>query len=186
MSSDIFSRQLDYNKFDLIYAAGQKNAGAAGVTIVVLNKDVLGKVDRKIPRMLDYRLHIEKESMLNTPSVFAVYVSYLTLKWIKKEGLKTIEERNARKAKKLYDALDASSLFTGTVAKEDRSVMNVCFDLKNKTLEEKFNAHVATYGIVGIKGHRSVGGYRASIYNALPESGVDVLVEAMKEFEKTA
>lgn len=185
MSSDIFSREIDYNQFDLIYAAGQKNVGAAGVTIAVVNKNILGKVDRKIPRMLDYALHIEKESMLNTPSVFAVYVSYLTLQWIKKEGIKTIEERNERKAKKLYDAIDASNLFIGTVAKEDRSVMNVCFDLKDKSLEGKFNAHVSTHGIVGIKGHRSVGGFRASIYNALPESGVDVLVDAIQEFERT-
>ncbi len=183
MSSDIFSRQLDYNQFDLIYAAGQKNVGAAGVTIVVVNKNILGKVDRKIPRMLDYRLHIEKESMLNTPSVFAVYVSYLTLQWIKKEGIKTIEERNNRKATKLYDAVDGSSLFVGTVAKEDRSVMNVCFTMKDKSLEKKFAEYAKLKGIVGIEGHRTVGGFRASIYNAMPESGVDVLVEAIKEFE---
>jgi phosphoserine aminotransferase len=183
MSSDIFSRVLNYNQFDLIYAAGQKNAGAAGVTIVVVNKNILGKVNRKIPRMLDYRLHIEKESMLNTPSVFAVYVSYLTLKWIKQQGLKNLEETNKRKAKRLYDAIDASPLFEGTVAKEDRSVMNVCFAAKDKTLEEKFIAFTAAREIVGIKGHRSVGGFRASIYNAMPESGVDVLVAAMKEFE---
>ncbi len=183
MSSDIFSRQLDYNQFDLIYAAAQKNAGAAGVTIVVVNKNILGKVDRKIPRMLDYRLHIEKESMLNTPSVFAVYVSYLTLQWIKKEGIKTIEERNARKAKKLYDAIDNSSLFTGNVAKEDRSVMNVCFTMKDKSLEKKFAEYTLAKGIVGIEGHRSVGGFRASIYNAMPESGVDVLVHAINDFK---
>ena len=186
MSSDIFSRPLDFNKFDLIYAAGQKNAGAAGVTIVVVNKNILGKVSRRIPRMLDYRLHIDKESMLNTPSVFAVYVSYLTLKWIKKEGLENIEAANQRKAKKLYDAIDASSLFEGTVAKEDRSLMNVCFTAKDKSLEEKFSAFSAERGIVGVKGHRSVGGFRASIYNAMPENGVDVLVEAIKEFEASS
>jgi phosphoserine aminotransferase len=183
MSSDIFSRQLDYNQFDLIYAAAQKNAGAAGVTIVVVNKNILGKVDRKIPRMLDYRLHIEKESMLNTPSVFAVYVSYLTLQWIKKEGIKTIEEHNARKAKKLYDAIDNSSLFTGNVAKEDRSVMNVCFTMKDKSLEKKFAEYTLGKGIVGIEGHRSVGGFRASIYNAMPEGGVDLLVDAINDFK---
>jgi len=186
MSSDIFSRPLDFNKFDLIYAAGQKNAGAAGVTIVVVNKNILGKVSRRIPRMLDYRLHIDKESMLNTPSVFAVYVSYLTLKWIKKEGLENIEAANQRKAKKLYDAIDASNLFEGTVAKEDRSLMNVCFTAKDKSLEEKFSAFSAERGIVGVKGHRSVGGFRASIYNAMPENGVDVLVEAIKEFEASS
>lgn len=186
MSSDIFSRELDYNQFDLIYAAGQKNVGAAGVTIVVVNKNILGKVDRKIPRMLDYRLHIEKESMLNTPSVFAVYVSYLTLQWIKKEGIKAIEERNNRKAKKLYDAIDASSLFNGNVTKEDRSVMNVCFTMKDQSLEKKFAEYTLAKGIVGIDGHRSVGGFRASIYNALPESAVDVLVDAIKKFESKA
>jgi len=186
MSSDILSRTMDYNQFDLIYAAGQKNVGAAGVTIVVVNKNILGKVSRKIPRMLDYRLHIEKESMLNTPSVFAVYVSYLTLQWIKKEGLNKIEERNNRKAKKLYDAIDASSLFVGNVAKEDRSMMNVCFVMKDKSLEKRFAEYTLAKGIVGIEGHRSVGGFRASIYNALPESGVDVMVEAIKEFERMA
>ena len=183
MSSDIFSRQLDYNRFDLIYAAGQKNAGAAGVTIVVVNKNILGKVDRKVPRMLDYRLHIEKESMLNTPSVFAVYVSYLTLLWIKKEGIKTIEERNERKAAKLYAAIDNSSLFNGNVAKEDRSVMNICFTMKDKSQEKKFAEYALAKGIVGIEGHRSVGGFRASIYNAMPESGVDVLVDAINNFK---
>ncbi len=183
MSSDIFSRQLNFNDYDLIYAAGQKNAGAAGVTIVTVNKNILGKVDRKIPRMLDYRLHIEKEGMLNTPSVFAVYVSYLTLQWIKQQGLKNIEAHNARKAKKLYDAIDTSDLFEGTVAKEDRSAMNVCFTVKDITLEEKFIAFTQTKGIVGIKGHRSVGGFRASIYNAMPEEGVDVLAQAINEFK---
>ncbi|MCW5907800.1 MAG: 3-phosphoserine/phosphohydroxythreonine transaminase [Chitinophagales bacterium] len=184
MSSDIFSRELDYNQFDLIYAAAQKNAGAAGVTIVVVNKNILGTVKRKIPRMLNYRLHIEKESMLNTPSVFAVYVSYLTLQWIKKEGIKNIEVRNKRKAEKLYNAIDASALFEGTVNKEDRSVMNVCFRLNDTALEEKFVAFCKERNIVGIKGHRTVGGFRASMYNALPEEAVDVLAEAVKEFEQ--
>jgi phosphoserine aminotransferase len=183
MSSDIFSRQLNFNDYDLIYAAGQKNAGAAGVTIVVVNQNILGKVDRKIPRMLDYRLHIEKESMLNTPSVFAVYVSYLTLKWIQKEGLKNIEERNDRKAQILYGAIDASPLFEGTVAKDDRSIMNVCFGMKDKALEEKFVAFTQARGIVGIKGHRSVGGFRASIYNAMSEEGVEVLAQAISQFQ---
>ncbi len=194
MSSDIFSRQLDFNRFDLIYAGAQKNMGPAGTTLVVVNKNLLGKVDRKLPKMLDYNTHIKNDSMNNTPSVFAVYVSYLTLQWIKKKGLAAIEEVNNRKAAKLYDAIDASSLFKGMVDKADRSLMNVCFNIPSKsgnpgdltnTTEEQFVAFAAKYGIVGIKGYRTVGGFRASIYNAMPESGVDTLVEAMKEFERT-
>jgi phosphoserine aminotransferase len=196
MSSDIFSRQLDFNRFDLIYAGAQKNMGAAGTTLVVVNKNMLGTVSRKIPRMLDYRLHIKGESMINTPSAFSVYVSYLTLQWIKKQGLQAIEERNNRKAAKLYAAIDASSLFKGTVAQKDRSLMNVCFNIPSGNVpgeggvitnlpEEKFIAFAAKYGIAGIKGYRTVGGFRASIYNAMPESGIDTLVEAMKEFERT-
>jgi phosphoserine aminotransferase len=191
MSSDIFSRQLDFNKFDLIYAGAQKNFGCAGTTMVVVNKNILGTVKRKIPKMLDYRVHIEKQSMHNTPSVFAVYVSYLTLQWIKKKGLKALEEVNIRKATKLYDAIDASALFEGRVAKEDRSLMNVCFRLKetadsnrSKALEEKFLAFASQRNIAGIKGYRTVGGFRASIYNAMPESGVDALVETMNDFER--
>ncbi len=196
MSSDIFSRQTDYNRFDLIYAGAQKNMGAAGTTMVVVNKNLLGRVDRKIPKMLDYRVHIKNASMTNTPSAFAVYVSYLTLQWIKKQGIAAIEERNNRKAAKLYGAIDNSSLFRGTVAHEDRSLMNVCFNIPSSNLpteggtntnilEEKFIAFAAQYGITGIKGYRTVGGFRASIYNAMPESGVDTLIEAMKEFERT-
>jgi phosphoserine aminotransferase len=196
MSSDIFSRKVDYNRFDLIYAGAQKNMGAAGTTLVVVNKNLLGTVSRKIPRMLDYRAHIKGESMINTPSAFAVYVSYLTLQWIKKQGIEAIEARNVRKAGKLYEATDASSLFKGTVAHADRSLMNVCFNIPSgnviaesgantNVLDEKFIAFAAKYGIVGIKGYRTVGGFRASIYNAMPESGVDTLIEAMKEFERT-
>ena len=196
MSSDIFSREVDYNRFDLIYAGAQKNMGAAGTTLVVVNKNLLGTVNRKIPKMLDYRAHIKGASMVNTPSAFSVYVSYLTLQWIKKQGIQAIEERNNRKAGKLYAAIDASSLFKGTVAYEDRSLMNVCFNIPSTTLpteggantnllEDKFIAFAAGYGIVGIKGYRTVGGFRASIYNAMPESGVDTLIEAMKEFEKS-
>ena len=146
--------------------------------------------------MLDYSVHIKGESMINTPSAFAVYVSYLTLQWIKKQGLQAIEERNIRKGNKLYAAIDASALFKGTVAHADRSLMNVCFNIPSgnlpgegganiNDLEEKFIAFAAKYGIVGIKGYRTVGGFRASIYNAMPESGIDTLIEAMKEFEKT-
>ena len=196
MSSDIFSRKVDYNRFDLIYAGAQKNMGAAGTTLVVVNKNILGSVDRKLPKMLDYRTHINAQSMSNTPSCFAVYVSYLTLQWIKKQGLQAIEERNTRKANKLYAAIDSSSLFKGTVANEDRSQMNVCFNIPSTTLpveggastnllEEKFIAFAANYCIVGIKGYRTVGGFRASIYNAMPESGVDILIEAMREFERS-
>jgi phosphoserine aminotransferase len=187
MSSDIFSRQLDFNRFDLIYAGAQKNFGCAGTTMVVVNKNILGKVNRKIPKMLDYRVHIEKQSMHNTPSVFAVYVAYLTLQWIKRQGLKELEEANIRKAKKLYDAIDASAVFEGSVALEDRSLMNVCFRLApsvSPLLEEKFLAFAGQRGIVGIKGYRTVGGFRASLYNAMSESGIDILVEAIREFEK--
>jgi phosphoserine aminotransferase len=185
MSSDIFSRDIDYNQFDLIYAGVQKNIGPAGATVVVVNKDILGTVTRKLPKMIDYRVQIEKESMNNTPSVFAVYVSYLTLQWIKKEGIKNIEERNNRKAGKLYTAIDESTVFKGTVAKDDRSLMNVCFRTETAEQEEKFAAYCEQNNIAGIKGHRSVGGFRASIYNAMPESGVDTLIQLMKEFERT-
>jgi phosphoserine aminotransferase len=190
MSSDIFSRQIDFNKFGIIYAGAQKNMGAAGVTMVAVSKELLGKANRKIPAMLDYRVHIAKESMHNTPPVFAVYLSFLTLQWIKKQGLKAIEERNNRKAKKLYDVIDASSLFEGTIAKDDRSLMNVCFrfsgEAKKELTEEKFVAFAAERNIVGIKGYKTVGGFRASIYNAMSESGVDTLIEVMREFEKQA
>ena len=191
MSSDIFSRQLDFSRFGLIYASAQKNIGPAGVTVVIVRKDLLANVQRKIPKMLDYRQHIEKQSMHNTPSVFAVYVSYLTLQWIKKQGLKVLEEHNVRKANKLYAAIDASSLFKGTAAREDRSLMNVCFVMdperkkaNSELTEDKFIAFAAERGVVGIKGYRTVGGFRASIYNAMPESGVDTLIEAMKDFER--
>jgi phosphoserine aminotransferase len=185
MSSDILSRQLDFNRFGLIYAAAQKNIGCAGATIIAVNKNILGTVKRKIPKIFDYNTHIGKESMYHTPSVFAVYVSYLTLLWTKKQGLKNLEGKNIRKAKKLYDAIDVSSLFEGNAVKEDRSLMNVCFKTKDKSYEEKFIAFASKQGIAGIKGYRTVGGFRASIYNAMPESGVDALVEAMKEFERT-
>ena len=184
MSSDIFSREIDYSLFDVIYAGAQKNMGTAGATVVVIKKSILGKIERQIPKMIDYQVQIEQGSMKNTPSVFAVYVSYLTLQWIQKQGLQNIYTTNIRKAQKLYDAIDASALFTGNVAKEDRSMMNVTFSLKDKTKEAAFSAFAKEKGIVGIEGHRSVGGFRASIYNAMPESGVDVLIAAMKEFEE--
>ena len=183
MSSEIFSREIDYSLFDVIYAGAQKNMGIAGATVVIIKKSILGQIHRQIPKMIDYRIQIENGSMKNTPSVFAVYASYLTLQWIKRQGFPKIYEANKRKAQKLYDFIDQSGLFYGNVKKGDRSMMNVCFSLKDKNLESGFSAFAKERGIVGIEGHRSVGGFRASIYNAMPESGVDILIGAMKEFE---
>lgn len=183
MSSDILSRVIDFNSFDLIYAGAQKNMGAAGVNLVVVNKHILGKVKRNIPTILDYRNHIKEGSMLNTPPVFAVYVCMLTLRWLKtRGGVAAIEQLNKEKAALLYAAIDESELFTGTVYKEDRSSMNVCFVMNDKSLEESFLQFSKENGIVGIKGHRLVGGFRASLYNALPISSVEVLCELMKDF----
>jgi phosphoserine aminotransferase len=183
MSSDILSRVLDFNKFDLIYAGAQKNIGAAGVNIVVVNKNCLGKVKRNIPTILDYRNHIKEGSMLNTPPVFAIYVCMLTLRWLKEQGgVDAIEKINNEKASILYNEIDANPLFKGTVAVEDRSKMNVCFVMDNVEIEEKFLQYVKENDIYGIKGHRSVGGFRASLYNALPLESVNYLVELMKNF----
>ncbi len=183
MSSDILSRVLDFNKFDLIYAGAQKNIGAAGVNIVVVNKNCLGKVKRNIPTILDYRNHIKEGSMLNTPPVFAIYVCMLTLRWLKEQGgVDAIEKINNEKASILYNEIDANPLFKGTVAIEDRSKMNVCFVMDNVEIEEKFLQYVKENDIYGIKGHRSVGGFRASLYNALPLESVKYLVELMKNF----
>lgn len=183
MSSDIFSRVLDFNKFDLIYAGAQKNMGAAGVNLVVVNKNILGKVSRNIPSILDYRIHIKEGSMLNTPPVFAVYVAMLTLRWLKKTGgIAAIEKVNEAKAKLLYDTLDSLPVFKGVVAKEDRSMMNVVFVMEDPPLEKAFLDLCKAEGIVGIKGHRSVGGFRASLYNALPLESVKILAALMKDF----
>lgn len=183
MSSDIFSRVLNFNSFSLIYAGAQKNMGPAGVNLVVVNKNILGKVKRTIPTILDYRNHIKEGSMLNTPPVFAIYVCLLTLRWLKANGgPAAMEKRNEKKATLLYDAIDANPLFTGTAQAEDRSRMNVCFVMNNKSQEETFLNYTKENGIVGIKGHRLVGGFRASLYNALPLSSVEVLVQVMKEF----
>lgn len=183
MSSDILSRVLDFNKFDLIYAGAQKNIGAAGVNIVVVNKNCLGKVKRNIPTILDYRNHIKEGSMLNTPPVFAIYVCMLTLRWLKEQGgVDAIEKINNEKATTLYSEIDANPLFKGTVAIEDRSKMNVCFVMDNVEIEEKFLQYVKENDIYGIKGHRSVGGFRASLYNALPLESVKYLVELMNNF----
>jgi phosphoserine aminotransferase len=183
MSSDIFSRVIDFNSFDLIYAGAQKNMGPAGVNLLVVNKNILGKIKRPIPTIMDYRNHIKEGSMLNTPPVFAVYVCMLTLRWLKEMGgVAAVEKLNNEKAALLYEEIDSNPLFTGTVTKEDRSKMNVCFVMNDATLEEKFLAYTKEKNIVGIKGHRLVGGFRASLYNALPLSSVEVLVDAMQTF----
>jgi phosphoserine aminotransferase len=183
MSSDILSRTMDFNSFGLIYAGAQKNIGAAGVNVIVVNKNILGKLKRAIPTIMDYRNHIKEGSMLNTPPVFAVYVCMLTLRWLKAQGgVAAIEKINDAKAAILYKEIDANPLFTGTVAVEDRSKMNVCFVMNDTSLEEPFLNFAKQNGIVGIKGHRLVGGFRASLYNALPSSSVEVLVKLMQEF----
>jgi len=183
MSSDIFSRVLDFNAFDLIYAGAQKNMGPAGVNLVVVNKNILGKTKRNIPTIMDYRNHIKEGSMLNTPPVFAIYVCMLTLRWLKsKGGIAAIEKLNNEKAALLYNAIDRNPIFTGTINKEDRSKMNACFVMKSPELEAEFLQYTKEHGIVGIKGHRLVGGFRASLYNALPISSVKVLVELMDSF----
>ncbi|MFL0352695.1 3-phosphoserine/phosphohydroxythreonine transaminase [Xanthomarina sp. GH4-25] len=187
MSSDIFSRTLDFSQFDLIYAGAQKNMGPAGTTLVVIKEDILGKVSRKIPSMMDYKLHIDKGSMFNTPPVFAVYVSMLTLDWLKNlGGIKAIEEINEMKARVMYSEIDLNPLFKGYSVKEDRSNMNATFTLVNDNLKETFETMLKEAGINGVNGHRSVGGYRASMYNALPLDSVKALVEVMSELETKA
>ena len=183
MSSDIFSCEIDASKFDVIYAGAQKNMGPAGTTLVIIKDELLGKAGRHIPSMLDYQIHIEGESMYNTPPVFPIYVSMLTLRWIKGlGGLKAISEMNRKKADMLYAELDSNPMFYGTAEKEDRSDMNITFLLNDPSLEEDFLNTCKEAGIIGLKGHRSVGGFRASTYNALPISSVQVLVDVMKEF----
>ena len=184
MSSDIFSRQLDFGKFDLIYAGAQKNMGPAGTTLVIVKEEILGKVTRHIPTMLNYQAHIAKESMANTPAVFAVYVSMLNLQWLKDiGGISFIEEVNNKKAALLYAEIDRNPLFKGIVAKEDRSTMNATFNLTDPSLAAPFDALWKVAGINGLNGHRSVGGYRASMYNALPLHSVQVLVDVMQALE---
>jgi phosphoserine aminotransferase len=183
MSSDILSRVIDYNRFGLIYAGAQKNIGAAGVNMVIVRKDLLGKVDRKLPSMMDYRLHIEAGSLLNTPPVFGVYVCMLTLRWLKQQGgVSAIETLNDRKATLLYGALDSLPLFRPTVAKEDRSKMNVVFVIDDPELETEFLAVCKANGMVGVKGYRTMGGFRVSMYNALPIESVAVFTDLMKDF----
>jgi len=185
MSSDIFSRQLDFEKFDLIYAGAQKNMGPAGTTLVIVKEEILGKVERHIPSMLNYQIHIDKDSMFNTPAVFPVYVSMLTLQWLKDlGGIPFIEEVNNKKAALLYNEIDRNPLFQGIVAKEDRSTMNATFNLVDPNHKEIFDKMWQEAGISGLQGHRSVGGYRASMYNALPLYSVQALVDVMKKLEK--
>jgi phosphoserine aminotransferase len=187
MSSDIFSRQLDFSKFDIIYAGAQKNMGPAGTTLVVVKEDVLGKVSRKIPSMMDYKTHISKSSMFNTPPVFAVYVSMLTMEWLKNlGGIAAIEEENDKKSRLMYSEIDLNPLFKGYATKGDRSFMNATFTMVDDNLKETFDTMLKEAGISGLNGHRSVGGYRASMYNAMPLDSVKALVEVMSELESKA
>jgi len=187
MSSDIFSRTLDFSKFGLIYAGAQKNMGPAGTTLVIVREDILGKVSRKIPSMMDYKVHISKGSMFNTPPVFPVYASMLNLEWLKNlGGIAAIEKENEKKAQLIYSEIDLNPLFNGFAAKADRSTMNATFTLANENLKDTFDAMWQDAGINGLNGHRSVGGYRASMYNALTLESVQVLVEIMSELERKA
>ena len=188
MSSDILSRRVDVSKYALIYGGAQKNAGPAGVTFAIIRKDSLGKVSRYIPTMLDYRTHIDKGSMFNTPPVFPIFVMNETLKGLKSiGGIDAIHAIDIKKAETLYAEIDRNSLFTGTAAKEDRSIMNVCFVMAPgyENLQDEFMEYAKTCGMVGIKGHRSVGGFRASIYNACTQEDVEALVKCMQDFEKS-
>ena len=187
MSSDIFSRRIDVSKYNAIYAGAQKNLAPSGVTIIIVKEDALGQVERAIPTMLDYRTHVNKGSMFNTPPCLPIYSALQTLKWYKSlGGIDAMEKLDKEKAARLYDAIDNSKIFVGTAKAEDRSIMNVCFVLREEyaDLDKKFIDFASERGIVGIKGHRSVGGFRASIYNAMPIESVQVLIDAMKDFEK--
>ena len=187
MSSDIMSRPIDISKYGVIYGGAQKNVGPAGVAFVIIREDLLGKVDRQIPSMIDYQNHIDKDSMFNTPPVFPIYVMYETLKWIKSlGGVAEMQKVNEKKAGMLYEEIDRNEMFVGTAVKEDRSIMNVCFVMseKHKDKEAAFLKFATERGMVGIKGHRSVGGFRASIYNACPVEAVEALIKSMQEFEE--
>jgi phosphoserine aminotransferase len=187
MSSDILSRPVDVSKYAMIYGGAQKNLGPAGVTFVIIKNDILGKVSRYIPTMLDYKQHIENDSMYNTPPCLPIFACLQTMKWLKQlGGVKEMQKINQKKAKILYDEIDRNKMFVGTAAKEDRSLMNICFVMSEnyKNLEDEFMEFAKKKGMVGIKGHRSVGGFRASTYNAMPVEGVEALVAAMQEFEK--
>lgn len=188
MSSDIFSRPIDFSGYELIFAGAQKNLAPAGVTLVIVRKDALGKVSRQIPTMLDYRTHVDKESMFNTPPVLPIFSALQTLKYYKElGGVEELYKRNLKKAELIYGEIDSNPLFKGTVTcKEDRSIMNVCFVMNDgyENLEEDFGKFASSKGMVGVKGHRSVGGFRASIYNAMTIEGVQALVDCMEEFAK--
>ena len=187
MSSDILSRPVDVSKYGLIYGGAQKNIGPAGVTFVIVREDILGKVSRKLPSMVDYRNHIANQSMFNTPPVFAIYVVRETLRWLKSiGGVPAIQKLNEEKAALLYEEIDRNPLFEGTAVKEDRSLMNICFVMTEKyaDMAPQFLEFAKSKGMVGIKGHRLVGGFRASTYNALPKESVQALVDCMREFEK--
>jgi phosphoserine aminotransferase len=186
MSSDIFSRPVDVAKYDCIYGGAQKNLAMAGVTFVIVKEDKLGKAPRTIPTMLDYRTHVEKGSMFNTPPVVPVYSALLTLRWIKAQGgVKEMDRRAQERADMLYNEIDRNKLFIGTVKEEDRSRMNICFVMKSEyaELEKEFMEFATSKGMIGIKGHRSVGGFRASCYNAMPKESVQALIDCMQEFE---
>ena len=187
MSSDILSRPVDVSKYTMIYGGAQKNAGPAGVAFVIIRKDALGKVSRYIPTMLDYRTHIDKQSMFNTPPVFSIYVMTETLKWLKgMGGVEAVNKINVEKAQTLYAEIDRNSMFVGTAVPEDRSIMNICFVMApgKEDLQDEFMAFAKSRGMIGIKGHRSVGGFRASVYNACSQEDVEALVACMQEFEK--
>jgi len=188
-SSDIFSRPMDISKYAIVYGGAQKNLAPAGLTFAIVREDVLGKVERPIPTMLNYKTHMEKESMFNTPPVLPVYAALQTLKWLKQNGgLEVMHKRNNEKAELLYNAIDSSKMFKTTVNDaEDRSIMNVCFVMKDEyaELEKEFQAFASSKGMVDIKGHRSVGGFRASIYNAMPIESVKALIDVMNEFTKS-
>jgi phosphoserine aminotransferase len=187
MSSDILSRPVDVSKYSIIYGGAQKNIGPAGVTVVIIREDILGKVDRPIPTMLNYKTHIKEGSLFNTPPCFAIYTCLETLRWIKSlGGVAKVEEMNRKKAQLLYNTIDNSKIFVGTVEKESRSMMNICFVMKEqyKDKEDAFMEFAKGKGMIGIKGHRSVGGFRASCYNALPIESVQALIDCMNEFEK--
>jgi phosphoserine aminotransferase len=187
MSSDILSRPVDISKYALIYGGAQKNLGPAGVTFVIMREDILGKVDRPIPTMLNYKTHIKEGSLFNTPPCFAIYTCMETLRWIKNlGGINAMEALDKKKAQLLYDAIDSSKMFVGTVEKDSRSLMNICFVMQEpyKDKEDAFMEFAKTKGMIGIKGHRSVGGFRASTYNALPIESVQALIDCMNEFEK--
>lgn len=185
MSSDVLSSVIDVSKFGIIYAGAQKNVGPAGLTIAIVKDELLGKIDRKIPSMLSYKAHADADSMYNTPPVFSIYVAMLNLRWLKaKGGVAEIEKENKQKSQALYREIDRNPLFKGTCKVEDRSRMNICFVMENPELEKPFLKFAESEGISGIKGHRSVGGFRASMYNALPITSVHALIDAMQTFEE--